>query len=113
MSDLQAAISEPQIIRYLGIKFNAEELSLAEWSMTKLDWKASNTVTDALYRISGKVLIDGKTLDWFFIVKVIVPAPDTDDPNHYCYWKREPLLYQSGTARVASRAGAGAAMLWR
>ncbi|MFD2329412.1 phosphotransferase [Cohnella sp. GCM10020058] len=100
MPDLQAAISEPQIIRYLGIKFNAEELSLAEWSMTKLNWKASNTVTDALYRITGMVLVDGMTLDWSFILKVIIPAPETDDPNHYCYWKREPLLYQSGLLKT-------------
>lgn len=88
-------ISEKQLMHHLVMKFNVDELKLGEWSYTRLDWKASNMVTDGLYRVAGKAIIGMKSMDWSFIIKVIVQAPETDDTNHYCYWKREPLLYQS------------------
>lgn len=89
-------ITEAQLRHHLGNKFNMEVLQIVEWSSTRLDWKASNTVTDGLYRVEGKAIKAMQAEDWSLIIKVIVPAPETDDPNHYCYWKREPLFYRSG-----------------
>lgn len=71
-------ISEKQLIHHLVIKFNEEELKLAEWSYTRLEWKASNMVTDGLYRVAGKAIIGIESMDWSFIIKVIVPAPETE-----------------------------------
>jgi hypothetical protein len=51
----------------------------------------------ALYRFLGKGQAADETLPWTMILKIAhAKSSDEDDPQGVWYWKREPLVYQSG-----------------
>jgi hypothetical protein len=52
--------------------------------------------TRALYRWSGRALVDGAERDWSLILKAWLREPKTDLPTVWNYWKREFLAYSRG-----------------
>lgn len=51
----------------------------------------------SVYRVSSTVqLDDGSRQDYSLILKIAKPDPMRDEADHYYYWKREALAYQSG-----------------
>ena len=56
--------------------------------------------TRALFRWTGRAVVDGAERDWSVILKGWRRDPKTDDPSHWNYWKREFLAYGSGILDV-------------
>lgn len=49
-----------------------------------------------LYRVVGRARDGAATLSWSLVLKVMRASPEREDPQHWNYWKREFLAYQSG-----------------
>src|SRR5437016_5175716 len=96
MATKQLDLAEANLLTYVQRLLEKKDVQLGAWSSERLGWKASNSVTGGLYRIRGTANCGTERLEWSMIMKEVLPSPETDDPAHYCYWKREPLLYQSG-----------------
>lgn len=54
------------------------------------------TGESALYALTGTARVGGTERAWSTVLKVLTPVPHRNDPAHIRYWKREPLLYDSG-----------------
>lgn len=89
-------ITEEQILECVQQMTENHEIRLGEWSCNRLGWEASNDVTGGIYRVRGEAKCEQEYFQWSLILKIIVPVPYFDDPQHYNYWKREILAYQSG-----------------
>ncbi len=49
-----------------------------------------------IYRIAGDAQAGEQVVPWSLILKISQTALGSPDPTHTRYWKREPLVYQSG-----------------
>lgn len=62
--------------------------------------RAFNQVTGGLFRIDGQAVEHREVFSWSIVLKIVRNTVHlgqaTDDPPGVNYWKREPLLYQSG-----------------
>ena len=94
------AILKPIVRKALG----RDTFEIQEWSFRQLGGGIGNPVSVGLYRFEGTGQVEGETLRWSVVLKIIqspanVGQPELgggDDQSHWNYWKREPLLYQSG-----------------
>jgi len=50
----------------------------------------------ALFRWTGRAMVDGDEREWSLILKAWRRDPQTEGPGHWNYWKREFLAYSSG-----------------
>ncbi|WP_171651213.1 phosphotransferase [Paenibacillus foliorum] len=93
---MNISVSEVKLIDIVQKMMSNYYLKLGKWSCSRIAWKASNYVTGGLYRVAGTAWSNEEAVHWSLILKVVVPAIQADDPQHYNYWKREVLAYQSG-----------------
>ncbi|CAK6481434.1 hypothetical protein BFRIPC_00096 (plasmid) [Peribacillus frigoritolerans] len=89
-------ISEENLIKYVQLHTGMKHIVLGDWSCTSLGWKASNDVTGGVYRVNGVANTEENSIKWSFILKVVIPSPNYNEPSRYNYWKREILAYKSG-----------------
>jgi len=81
-----------------------DNFNIQDWHVNQLGGGAGNQVTFGLYRFAGTGQAEDKLLPWSVILKIIqspsnvgaVNLGEGDDQAHWNYWKREPLIYQSG-----------------
>ena len=81
-----------------------DAFNLQDWHVSKLGGGAGNQVTIGLYRFEGTGQDQHEPILWSVILKIIqspanvggVNLGEGDDQTHWNYWKREPLIYQSG-----------------
>jgi len=73
-----------------------DEGFLFRWDCEPIGPKRRNFVTDGVYRVSGKNVVGGAVREWAAILKIVLSDPNRDDPEHYNYWRREALAYESG-----------------
>ena len=74
------------------------------WHVSQLGGGAGNPVSVGLYRLSGSGQDGTGHANWSIVLKIIQnPANvgatnmgEGDDLAHWNYWRREPLVYQSG-----------------
>ena len=93
-------ILKPIVRKVLG----RDTFEIQEWSFRQLGGGIGNPVSVGLYRFEGTGQAAGEMLRWSVVLKIIqspanVGQPELgggDDQSHWNYWKREPLLYQSG-----------------
>jgi hypothetical protein len=76
--------------------FETNEVHAVTVSSAPLTWIGMQPSTRALYRWSGRALVDGAERDWSLILKAWLREPKTDLPTVWNYWKREFLAYSSG-----------------
>ena len=85
---------------------------VAEWSMDQLGGGAGNPVSVGLYRFKGMGKDqEGRSIPWSVILKIIQSPANVgwenlgegNDQTHWNYWKREPLIYQSGFLETLPR----------
>jgi hypothetical protein len=76
-----------------------DTIELLSWSAEPLGG-AANDVTGGLFLVTGTAHDRGEVAPWSLVVKVARNPSDalmpTEDRSHVNYWRREPLLYQSG-----------------
>jgi hypothetical protein len=65
-------------------------------SHAPLTWIGMQPSLRALYRWSGRALVDRAEREWSLILKAWLRDPKTDQPTTWNYWKREFLAYSSG-----------------
>jgi hypothetical protein len=79
---------------------------IAEWHIRPVGHAALSEVTGGVFRLTGRVHDGSATLPWSLILKIVHPPAHADgllggflgrsnDPTHYNYWQREPLIYQT------------------
>jgi hypothetical protein len=79
---------------------------IAEWHIGPVGHEPLSRVTGGVFRVTGQVHHRSATLPWSVILKIVHPPANTegvlgaflgrsDDPTHYNYWQREPLIYQA------------------
>lgn len=81
-----------------------DTFSIQDWHVSQLGGGAGNQVTLGLYRFEGTGQDQDEPIRWSVILKIIqspanvggVNLGEGDDQTHWNYWKREPLVYQSG-----------------
>jgi hypothetical protein len=89
-----------------------DKFNIVEWSVDQLGGGVGNPVSVGLYRFKGMGQDqEGKSIRWSVILKIIqspanvdwVNLGEGDDQTHWNYWKREPLIYQSGFLETLPR----------
>jgi hypothetical protein len=78
--------------------------TIQNWHMSQLGGGVGNPVSVGLYRFEGWGQDQGERIAWSVILKILQsPANEGltdmgegDDQSHWNYWRREPLIYQSG-----------------
>lgn len=81
-----------------------DTFSIQDWHVSQLGGGAGNPVSLGLYRFEGTGQDRDERIPWSVILKIIqspanvgaVNLGEGDDQTHWNYWKREPLVYQSG-----------------
>lgn len=71
---------------------------LLDWSVAPLNHEKIIDTTGGLYRFSGQGQ-DGKSVrPWSIVLKIVNQPPGEmcQLPREWCYWKREPMAFQSG-----------------
>jgi hypothetical protein len=76
--------------------FGSDDVRVLSSSHAALTFIGMSPDTRALFRWSGRAVVDRAEHDWSLILKVWRRDPKTDDPGHWNYWKREFLAYGSG-----------------
>ena len=75
---------------------NQPDLTLSEWQTARIQASSFGIV----YRLTGTALHAGQSIPWSLILKVVHNSDDApidrSNPANIRYWKREPLVYQSG-----------------
>jgi len=74
-----------------------------DWQVEKIKGGVGNPVSAGLYRASGRLRVNGETRDFSMVLKVIqsparlgfINLGEGEDQQHWNYWRREPLFYQS------------------
>lgn len=73
-----------------------EPITLADWQVTRMQ----GGTFGLLYHLTGTAQSAAATLPWSLVLKVVHNRSDVpiarSDPANLRYWKREPLIYQSG-----------------
>lgn len=80
-----------------------DAFQLQGWRMTQFAGGFGNPVSLGLYRFEGTGQDRDAPVSWSAILKLIqspanvgwVDMGEGEDPTHWNYWKREPLVYQS------------------
>ena len=81
-----------------------DNFKIQDWRVSQLGGGAGNPVSVGLYRFEGMGQDQNERISWSIILKIIqspenvgrVNLGEGDDQSHWNYWKREPLIYQSG-----------------
>lgn len=81
-----------------------ETLHIQEWRADPLGGGLGNPVSVGLYRFAGVGEDGGEPVAWSAVLKILqspanagwVNMGEGDDPSHWNYWQREPLIYRSG-----------------
>ena len=82
----------------------SDDFQIMNWQVKQLGGGAGNPVSFGLFRFSGSGQDQNEEKNWSIILKIIqspanvgsVNMGEGDDVSHWNYWKREPLVYQSG-----------------
>jgi thiamine kinase-like enzyme len=100
ISAIDTSTLTPVVRRALG----RDSFQIEDWHAIQLGGGFGNPVSVGLYRFEGSGQDSAGNEAWSVILKVI-QSPDNvgvenmgggDDTSHWNYWKREPLIYQSG-----------------
>ena len=81
-----------------------DTFSIQGWQVSQLGGGVGNPVSLGLYRFEGTGQDQDEYIPWSVVLKIIqspanagwVNLGEGDDQTHWNYWKREPLVYQSG-----------------
>ena len=81
-----------------------ELVEIVSWHIDQIGGGIGNPVSVGIYRVQGVASDQFSTTPWSVILKVIQSPENVgemdmgggEDPTHWNYWKREPLVYQSG-----------------
>ncbi|WP_152523832.1 hypothetical protein [Paenibacillus alvei] len=71
----------------------SESWELLTWSYIPL---GENKEESSVFRVFCTVLSNRDKKDYSLILKILKPDSFRNQSNHYYYWKREALVYQSG-----------------
>jgi Phosphotransferase enzyme family len=90
LSALTAPMLQTIVPRALGHAVDA----IGDWHVRPLSggWES----TTSIHLVSGHAHARGTTVPWHLVLKIIRATADRLDAQHWNYWKREPLAYQSG-----------------
>jgi hypothetical protein len=71
-----------------------------DWRLTTLSFQIAGDTTRGVYRLAGTAEDQGTAHPWSLLLKVLqgprTASPVRDDPQYWCYWKCEALVYQAG-----------------
>ncbi len=83
---------------------STEAAEIESWQINQIGGGAGNPVSAGIYRVQGIASDKSLKIPWSVILKVL-QSPENlgmeemgggEDPTHWNYWKREPLVYRSG-----------------
>ncbi len=81
-----------------------EHIEVESWQIDQIGGGVGNPVSAGIYRVQGVASERSSKTPWSVILKVIQSPENVgemdmgggEDPTHWNYWKREPLVYRSG-----------------
>lgn len=92
-------ISDQKLLSYIQQLLPSHAIAILERNRERVH---SGTF-GIIYRFDGRALTDDGPLPWSIILKVVhhsgTEPIDRSQPSNQRYWKREPLVYQSGFLR--------------
>ena len=98
------AIDTDTLTPFVQKIYKSEDFQILNWQVKQLGGGAGNPVSLGLFRYFGSCQSKNEEKNWSIILKIIqspanvgsVNMGEGDDTSHWNYWKREPLVYQSG-----------------
>lgn len=98
------AIDTATLTPYVQKIYKSKDFRILNWQVNQLGGGAGNPVSLGLFRFTGSGQDQNEEKNWSIILKIIqspanvgsVNMGEGEDANHWNYWKREPLVYQSG-----------------
>ncbi len=103
-SSIIQSIDLTQVTAVARLAAGRDALQIRDWRVDPLGGGLGNPVSVGLYRFAGEGEADGEPIAWSAVLKILqspanagwVNMGEGDDPSHWNYWQREPLIYQSG-----------------
>ena len=103
-SSIIQSIDLTQVTAVARLAAGRDALQIRDWRVDPLGGGLGNPVSVGLYRFAGEGEADGELIAWSAVLKILqspanagwVNMGEGDDPSHWNYWQREPLIYQSG-----------------
>jgi hypothetical protein len=76
----------------------SHSFEILEWTVAPMSHAKIIRTTGGLFRFSGQGLDNGVIKPWSIVLKVLKDPHDRcQKQDEWCYWKREPLAFKSGT----------------
>ncbi|MGH2352849.1 MAG: phosphotransferase family protein [Chloroflexota bacterium] len=96
--ELTPPISTAELANVVQTYLGNERVRVTDWRWQPVDFIPVNPSTGGLYRVSGEARSPyASPIPWSLVMKVIQASRSSPDvPDHWNYWKREALAYQSG-----------------
>ena len=94
-------VSDAALVALVRAYLGDGRLRVADWRWRPVDFTPVDPSTGGLYRVGGEARdtspAPAAPVRWSLVVKVLQGSgPGTDIPEHWHYWKREALAYESG-----------------
>src|SRR6266542_4242750 len=94
-------ISDAELTGLVRAYLGNERLRVTNWRWQPLGFTPVDPSTGGLYRVAGEARdpspIPAAPVPWSLVMKVLQASrAGPDAPEHWNYWKREALAYQSG-----------------
>jgi hypothetical protein len=106
LSKTEIQIDSQKLMSILAGQFGESVSELVDWKAESIDGGLEQS--HQLFRLAGTAVLSGEGLTlrenntdrflhpWSLVLKIVHPAPATNDPQGVHYWRREALAYQSG-----------------
>ena len=100
MADTVPNLKKNDLIQPVRTSLNSDSVDVLSWDIQALS--GSFGTLNNIFKVSGQAKVADTTMDWVMVLKILESPANRgvpwlgDDTDHWNYWRREALLFESG-----------------